>query len=267
MYELAISNYYEAMVCIQQAIHMSKEIDPTHLMTANNRAASISMLDKAKAAIQPLHLPVTKLTLDELHERLTRHKQNMEFSACGQMLIALSETMRRELQSVKVFSLDAGSASFYSATSALFGNEVDKTFPSVAYEIEQGGKCYACDLSTAAAFHWIRTLEAGVRAMARCLGIPDPTTGRERNWSVLQKALKDAIDLRWPKSSGRISGDAQLFDKLYGSISGMQNPYRNETMHLSAKYTSPEALHIFELVKGLMQQIAARMDENGDPKA
>jgi hypothetical protein len=36
-------------------------------------------------------------------------------------------------------------------------------------------------------------------------------------------------------------------------------------MHLDVKYTAPEALHIFELVKGLMQKIASKMDENGNP--
>jgi hypothetical protein len=64
-----------------------------------------------------------------------------------------------------------------------------------------------------------------------------------------------------------MSGDAQLFDKLHGAITAMQNPYRNETMHLAEKYTAPEALHIFELVKGLMQKIASRMDEDEEPKA
>ena len=45
-----------------------------------------------------------------------------------------------------------------------------------------------------------------------------------------------------------MSGDAQLFDKLHGA-----------TMHLAEKYTAPEALHIFELVKGLMQKIACEV--------
>lgn len=164
-------------------------------------------------------------------------------------------------------SLDAGKVSFYAPEEPLFGAGVDEKFLSVAYDIDQAGKCYACDLSTASAFHAIRSMEAGIRAIARCLGIPDPTTGKDRNWSNVGSSIKAKIDQRWPASSGRMNGDAKTFDKLYGSIAGMQNPYRNETMHLSAKYDAPEALRIFELVKGLMQKIAGRMDENGDPKA
>jgi hypothetical protein len=176
--------------------------------------------------------------------------------------------MRRELQSVKVFSLDAMRVPFYDPSAPLFGSDVAHAFPSVAYEIEQAGKCYACDLTTASAFHSIRVMEAGIRAMTRCLNIPDPTTGKDRNWSNVSASIKAEMDKRWPTSTGRMSGDGHLFDKMYGAIAGMQNPYRNETMHLSAKYTAPEALHIFELVKGLMQKIASRMDDvNGGLKA
>jgi hypothetical protein len=225
------------------------------------------MLGRAKDAMNGLHLPVTKLALDELRERLGWFKQEMTYFGCGQLLVNLSETMRRELQSVKVFSLDAMKAAFYDPAEPLFGSDVDHAFPSVAYEIEQAGKCYACDLTTASAFHSIRVMEAGIRAMTRCLGIPDPTSGKERNWSNVSSSIKADMDKRWPQSTGRMTGDAHLFDKLYGAIAGMQNPYRNETMHLSAKYTAPESLHIFELVKGLMQKIASRMDENGQDVA
>jgi hypothetical protein len=267
MYEITISEYYQALVIIQQVIHMAKDTDPSKPMTADNRTTSIGMLEKAKEAMSGLHLPVTKLALDELRERLSWFKQEMTYFGCGQLLVNLSETMRRELQSVKVFSLDASRVPFYGPVEPLFGVEVETKFPGPAYDIEQAGKCYACDLTTASAFHAIRAMEAGIRAMTRCLGIPDPTTGKDRNWSRVASSIKAEIDKRWPPSTGRISGDGQLFDKLYGAIAGMQNPYRNETMHLSAKYTAPEALHIFELVKGLMQKIASRMDENGEPKA
>ncbi len=267
MYELNASAFQEAITVLTQAITMvDGRQRPAQFakMTAENCNAVIDNITGLGKAIQSLNVPVTRQTAVELLK--TMQSEELTFMQCANLLLALAHTLRRELLTVKVFALDADRAKFYSPPEPLFGPEVDRKFLTTAYDIEQGGKCYACDLTTAAAFHWIRSLEAGIRAMARCLGIPDPTSGKDRNWSNVSKSLKDEIDRRWPASTGRMSGDAYLFDKLYGSIAGMQNPYRNETMHFGEKYTAPEALHIFGLVKGLMQRIASKMDENGLPK-
>ena len=234
-------------------------------MESDNAQASCEMLENFHAAIEKMGLPVTKLTASDLQADL--RSGALTYFQCCQAVANLYGTLKRELSIVKIFALDSSRIPFYAPNEPLFGAEVGRRFPSIAHDIEQGGKCYACDLTTAAAFHWIRTMEAGIRAMCRCLQIPDPTRGKDRNWSNISATLNAEIEKRWLKSTGRMSGDAQIFDKLYGAITGMLNPYRNETMHLDAKYTAPEALHSFELVKGLMQRIASRMDENGKPFA
>ncbi len=133
----------------------------------------------------------------------------------------------------------------YEQKTPLFGNEVSTKFPSAAYEIEEAGKCLALERSTAGAFHSIRCLEAGIRAISRCLGIPDPTKARDRNWGAMLGTLKIAFDLKWPGSSNRLSGDGEFFDNAYAALAAMQNPWRNATMHLDQKYTTEEATHIF----------------------
>ena len=266
MYELKASKYHEAIVILQQVIALANlGVPHAVVMEATNRTSTHDMLGRFAEAIEVLGVPVTKATVRDLRDVLQRDK-GVTFFTCGQLLVNLSETLRRELDTVKLFTMSVNRIGYYEASEPLFGIAVDKNFPGVAYEVEQAGKCYACDLTTASAFHSIRTLEAGVKAMARCLGIPDPTKGRDRNWSNISRSIRDDLEKRWPASTGRMGGDAQIFDKLLGSISGMQNPYRNETMHLEAKYTAPEALHIFELVKGVMQKIASRMNENGEPQ-
>ena len=64
-----------------------------------------------------------------------------------------------------------------------------------------------------------------------------------------------------------MSEDGKLFNELIGSLKGMQNPYRNATMHLDNTYTEEDARHIFDMVKGVMKKIASRMDEAGLPLA
>lgn len=175
--------------------------------------------------------------------------------------------LRDDLSERVFVALARDHTKFYRPQVPLFGSEVDTKFPSTTYDIAEAGKCLALDRSTASAFHALRCLEAGIRAVARSLGIPDPTRGADRNWGAALRAIKEEIDRRWPASTGRMSGDARTFDEAYGALSGMQNPFRNTTMHLDDKYTEDEAVHLFELVKGFMVTIATRMDENGMPLA
>ena len=163
-----------------------------------------------------------------------------------------------------VVSHDA--ASLYGSLSPLFGAEVAAKFPSIAYDIEEAGKCLALERSTASAFHSLRCLEAAIRAISRSLSIEDPTKGSQRNWSFALAGIQKEMDARWPKGH-RISGDAVIFERFHAIITATQNPFRNSTMHLESKYTEAEARHLFEMVKGLMQRVAARIDEDGMPRA
>lgn len=181
--------------------------------------------------------------------------------------IQIQNAIQVELKRKLFLGLSGSEAAFYAPKAPLFGQKIEVQFPSISDEIVEAGKCYALSRSTASVFHSIRCLEAGIRAMSRCLGVPDPTRGSDRGWDKMLKVIKGEIDKRWPNSGNRMSGDGQMFDAIHGSLAAMQNPYRNATMHLDQKYTSEEALHIFEVVKGLMTKIASRMDESGQPLA
>jgi hypothetical protein len=164
-------------------------------------------------------------------------------------------------------SVQSNAANLYAPENPGFGNDVAQKFSSIVYEIDEAGKCLALDRSTAAAFHAIRSLEAGIRALSRCLKIPDPTKAHERSWAKLLKSLKDEIDARWPTNTDRMSGDGEFFDNAYAALAAMQNPWRNATMHLDQKYTQEEAQHIYDTVRGFMARVASRMDEDGQPLA
>jgi hypothetical protein len=149
----------------------------------------------------------------------------------------------------------------------LFGQEVADKFPSLEYEISETGKCLALGRSTASVFHSIRCLEASIRALARCLRLPDPTTGAERNWNTVLTKIKNEMDRRWPKSADRMSGDGQFFEESYAALAAIRNPWRNTTMHLDQVYTEQDAKDLFNVVGAFMRQLSDRMDESGDPVA
>lgn len=174
--------------------------------------------------------------------------------------------LKDELSLVTAFVLEPAKAEMYEPASPLFGAEVAAKFPSLGYEIEEAGRCLALSRSTAAAFHAIRCLEAAVLALSRCLRIPDPIKAADRNWGAMLRLIKAEVDRRWPTSTDRLNGDGQIFDELYGSLAGMQNPYRNATMHLDRVYTDEDADDLFGVVRGITRRVASRCDEEGEPK-
>jgi hypothetical protein len=147
-----------------------------------------------------------------------------------------------------------------------WGDRVAEQFPNLQDELREASRCYALARYTASAFHTLRCLESGIIAMARCLGIPDAIRGHERNWSAMLGKLDKERKAKW-NAAALMSGDGQLFDELYGALAGMQNPWRNVTMHLEHSFNEGQAKHVFEVVGGFMRRLAERMDENGLPLA
>jgi hypothetical protein len=123
------------------------------------------------------------------------------------------------------------------------------------------------DMLTACVFHLMRTMEIGILATARCLGIPDPAKPAERNWGHIIREIVNGIGTKWPTTAARSTADGVLFEELHASLEAVRNPWRNATMHVEKKYTDDEAEHTFVAVKGFMTKLASRCDENGDPKA
>ena len=184
-----------------------------------------------------------------------------------ELLRAFTELRNRftdDLKHIQFFFVRSDLVAMY-GDADLLGAAVSASFPSLAPEIEDIGSAFSLERWTASVFHSIRCLEAGIRAITRCLKIPDPTKGTDRNWSSIGRAIKQAMDTQWPTAADKMTPDYRIFDGIYGALTAMQNPYRNETMHLEARYDEGSARHILEMVRGLMHKIAARCDESGNP--
>lgn len=271
MYKFDAVSYQQAMTILERLIakvECGKFGGPEVALTGERRDASDKWLLDLDTALEPLNVPVTKATLLETRQVLADLERNrLTVHQTAQMFLNVSKNLERELGTNKMFVLDARLAAFYAPTEPSFGAEVAAKFPVIADELDQAGKCYACDLPTAAAFHWVRCLEAGIRAISKCLGVPDPTTGAQRNWASIAREMQKAIDAKWPTAAAKDTPEAKQFARYLACLTTFTNPYRNETMHFDAVYTSTAALHLYEIVKGLMQEIASRMDQDGLPKA
>jgi len=145
--------------------------------------------------------------------------------------------------------------------------EVLARFPHIFCDVEEASKCLALSRPTACVFHMMRCMEIVLRAVARCLGIPDPTKPAERNWGAILRELKRAIDGKNASASWTKRDDGQFFEDAYVSIDAVRNAWRNTTMHIERTYTEADAEDVWRAVKALMKKLASRCDENGDPKA
>lgn len=230
---------------------------------------ALPLLNLLRTHLAELGARVTMLAVDELAYFLDGSRRtSYPYERIMTGLDDIDTQLRRELSVVKIFVLSPQEQDKFAPPAPLFGNEVAIKFLSITYDVDEAGKCLALGRSTAAAFHALRSLEAGIRAMSRCLQIPDPIKGVDRSWGNMLRAINIRIDAIWPKNTLlRQSEDCRLFEDAFAALSGMMNPWRNESMHLSDKFTEEEARHIFEVVGGFMRKVAFRMNEDGEPKA
>lgn len=251
MYRFDAAAYQKALSVLVEAIGLvrlpSIEFGGKSLGALASESV-VAQLNRLAQALDLLDVPVTKIAIREFREKLEDQSEHeVTFPQGWKALTEISETLRRELSATMVFVLHSAKAGYYEPTTPHFGDEVVTKFPGLAYDISEAGKCLALERSTAAAFHAIRSLESGITAMSRCLGVPDPIKGADRNWGAMLGKIDAEIKRRW-NSAARMSGDGHIFEALHGALAGMQNPYRNATMHFDQVYTAEDAQHVFNMV-------------------
>jgi hypothetical protein len=231
---------------------------------AEDRAQLDGVYGSVETLCRKYGFATSTVTASRMREAVA--KEESRFEHLWPLGIELQGRLRDEMEARLFLSLTPAEGYLYNHP--LDGwDTVPTQFPAATYDIEEASRCLALDRSTASAFHSIRSLEAAIRAVARCLRIPDPTKAAGRNWGAVLKTVKDELDRRWPTSTDRMSGDGEFFDGAYAALAAMQNPWRNATMHLDQIYTPEDARHLNEVIKGFMRKIASRCDENGLPKA
>jgi hypothetical protein len=164
----------------------------------------------------------------------------------GKIYNDLSETIRREMQSVNFFYMPFKQTQFYRKND-LFGRKVAERFPSLDYDIREAGNCYAMGRSTACVFHLMRIMEVGTQAFGNLLGVKF-TDGK--NWqNILDESNKAIKSL--PKSPETVSL-SQIAAHLYN----VKNAWRNQVMHPHDRYDSDEAEDLISHVKAFMKTLA-----------
>jgi hypothetical protein len=142
-----------------------------------------------------------------------------------------------------------------------FGTEVYFEFPEAEFDISEAGRCISLDRPTAAVFHLMRVMEAGVQRFAKKLGVSlskmtkAGPTSREKAWNELIRDLRSKINARSEKSA-RSRAMKEGYSAICNHLDGVRLAWRNPTMHPKASYEPHEAREIYGHVKTFMRSFA-----------
>ena len=280
MLELNSASFYAVTAALQTLRHMidsrrmksvEEGADGGLVITLENDPVLTKHLkddaEELEGNLRTLGVTLTLMSATKLLETISAPR-GFTWESIGKAWDEIHFRLLDELKLTKVLVLQAKDQAYFEPTDPLFGEDFASKFPTEgAFELDEAAKCLALGRPTASVFHLMHLMEIGIRAIARCLQIPDPVKPAERNWSIILKAIKDGMEARWPAAADRMAPDPMLFELLHASLHAVRNPWRNATMHGESKYTDDEAEHILMAVRGFMKKLASRCDEEGNPKA
>jgi len=140
-----------------------------------------------------------------------------------------------------------------------FGDEVYKSFPSARFDIDEASKCLALDRSTACVLHLMRSLEAGMNALAKKLRIPYA----HANWEAVINKIPAKIQeieraTRKPKGWKELR---QFYAESGAHLDLVKDAFRNWAMHIHKTYDAPTAKELFHHTKAFMRHLATQLAE------
>jgi len=157
-----------------------------------------------------------------------------------------------ELEERKLFVMTPQYASYLEAGAPLFGENVFESFPAANNDITNAGKCLALGCGTACVMHLMRVLEAGLRGIAKPLGIEN-----KNDWGTYLREIDAALKRR-EKASGKRTPDEHFYADACAHFGNLRVAYRNRTMHVGDEYSTDRAEEILIATRAFMRHLATR---------
>lgn len=244
--------------------HISEAIDGSRLDTC------LPFTEKKKLSIQAQLIFLAIITGElELSgsEKLT-HRILKEVKPLGTTdadankiyarLCTLAERLGDEMAVVRLLHVTPKQYAYFAPERPLFGEEVNKKFSSTISEIEEAGKCLALSRATACAFHVMRAVEVGLKALTKKLNVQ-----YGKSWEAALRNIREELNLRH-KASPAIKGWKKVepfFNEAFDDLVAFKNAWRNPTMHCERRYREEEAQEVFDRAKTLMRRLATKLKE------
>jgi hypothetical protein len=186
---------------------------------------------------------------------------SMDFNIIAMQFDELLDRIYDEVDDKLLFDIPANKIDFYEKPREIFGPSIIDKFPSTALEVEEAGKCYAVARHTACAFHLMRIIEVGVRALGKSL---DPMFDHARNptWETILRKCDDELKKPLKERSAVWKVDEIFFSEATANLRSVKDAWRNPTMHVEHIYDEERALDVFNSVRAFMRHLATKLSES-----
>jgi hypothetical protein len=204
-----------------------------------------------------------QISLDRASRFLPNAKQGRHtYSTIYSELRNLTDSIKSEMADRMLLVVPLERSSFFEHP-ALFGPHINDKFKSAVDDIKAAGNCLAVDLNTAAIFHLMRVVEAGLRALARKERVKvkrGPLNYAE--WGTIISAIELKLKGKTPKLPGQRRAEALEFTNgVLGEFNGFKDVWRNHVSHSRKSYDSKDGLQVYFKVSDFMKRLSSRVHE------
>jgi hypothetical protein len=221
----------------------------------------VGHLDFMIEHLAALQLPVTSKKAEALRAMAKGRLHYADNEGLCMLMRRSSEDLRErfehELESKLVYCISSR-ADLFDDAKPLFGDDVERSFPSASLDISEAGKCLGLRRSTASVMHLMRVTETGLNCLAAAINVSFAHT----NWqNVLDQVEKKANAISAASHGANWREEQQFYSEAAVHLRLIKNAWRNHSMHAQAVYTEEKAEEIFNSVKSFMQHLATRLSE------
>lgn len=237
---------------VTEVIHLAKEAQGP--LGDQDKAEVARLLGKIKQDCVYADLVCTQLQVERLLQQLDGEVLHSEIAA------GMPDLLRRlndEAGLSFCLILSRDEAKLYSQKQP-FGPEVEEAFPSAISDIVEASRCLSLARGTASVFHLMRVMEAGLKGLAKALGIPYAPS-----WESYLKQIHTKVDQKYKKKGIKWRRDEPFFTDTAAHLQAVRVAWRNPTMHIVSHYSPESAEEIFNAVRGFMASLSKRLNESG----
>lgn len=211
-------------------------------------AGELGMLERA---CEPLGLTSTLAQIARVKPIFLQGSPSIPLDDFGREVIEVQIRLNDELKARTLFLLTVEGAGYFADHH--FSPSIIERFPDASFDIDEAGKCYALERSTACVFHLMRVTELGLQEIARLLGMTDfqPT------WEPIIRKIDNELKAKY--EDRKFKGSSELLANISTHVHAVKMAWRNRTMHVDKKHTMEEAREIYHATCGLMRYIAENL--------
>src|ERR1700722_1546042 len=201
---------------------------PRELMSKENKTYAELVFEDWEKGCLELELMASLATVQRLRELLA--KPTCEYREYGHLSEELAGRLNDEMDGRYCLALSMREREYYERW--LKGWEaIIERFPDTASDVEEAQKCFALSRYTAAVFHSIQVVEAGLIELGKFISVADPKSG----WTAVANELKRIVSKKREDLTDLEKQHFQFLEQVQGTVEALKNAWRNKVSHVQGR--------------------------------